>query len=354
MPHRSFVKEARELGEGVIIGQGEWRQRLDANRRAFAEEFTARPAFRDEFPESLTAAQYVERLNARASGALSAPESAALVAGLEAGTETRGSALLKVADDEDCRRRELAPAFVLMQYLGYLRRDPDFEGYEFWLGKLNQFGGDFQRAELVKAFLSSDEYRRRFLEPQQEAAFGTPFTLGYGETAVVQPDKLRVTLIDVGFDSRCPRGTQCAQPGSLSILLDASKPGGEAARFILSIPGLAPRPHPANTPVSALGYTFRLLQADEGQAGDALQAQLGIGLRGDRRRGIDGDVDEDLACIARIGADALDITDLDATQLDRCLQIQAGHAAARDHGVAHTLGVVALEPGDAGRERKAE
>jgi hypothetical protein len=262
VPYRSFVKEARELGEGVIVGQGEWRQRLDANRRAFAEEFTARPAFRDEFPDSLTAAQYVERLNARATGALSVSEFAALVAGLEAGTETRGSALLKIADDEDFRRREFAPAFVLMQYLGYLRRDPDFGGYEFWLNKLNQFGGDFVRAEMVKAFLSSDEYRRRFLEPQKEAAFGTPFTLGYGETAVVQPDKLRVTLLDVGFDSRCPRGTQCVHPGSLSILLDAVKPGGEAARFILSIPGLAPRPHPGNTPVSALGYTFRLFQAD--------------------------------------------------------------------------------------------
>ncbi|HEX8190250.1 MAG TPA: SBBP repeat-containing protein [Pyrinomonadaceae bacterium] len=262
VPYRSLVKEARELGEGVIVGRGEWRQRLDANRRAFAEEFTARAAFRDEFPESLTAAQYVERLNARASGALSTSEFAALVAGLEAGTETRGSVLLKVADDADFRRREFAPAFVLMQYLGYLRRDPDEGGYQFWLDKLNAFGGDYVRAEMVKAFLSSDEYRRRFLEPQKEAAFGTPFTLGYGESAVLLPDRLRVTLLDVGYDSRCPRNVQCVHPGSVSILLEAVKPGGEAARFVLSIPGLAPRPYPGNTPVSALGYTFRLLQAD--------------------------------------------------------------------------------------------
>jgi hypothetical protein len=260
--YRSFVKEARELGEGVVVGQGEWRQRLDANRRAYAEEFAARAAFREEFPESLTAAQYVERLNTKASGALSTSEFAALVAGLEAGTETRGSALLKVADDAEFRRREFAPAFVLMQYLGYLRRDPDEWGYEFWLSKLNQFNGDFARAEMVKAFLSSDEYRRRFYEPQKEATLGTPFALGYSETAVVLPDKLRVTLIDVGFDSRCPRGNQCVHPGSLSILIDASKPGGEAARFVLSIPGGVPRPYPANTPFSALGYTFRLLQAD--------------------------------------------------------------------------------------------
>ncbi|HEX8338883.1 MAG TPA: DUF4214 domain-containing protein, partial [Pyrinomonadaceae bacterium] len=262
LPYRSFVKEAREVGEGVIVGQGEWQARLAANRRAYAEEFTTRTAFREEFPEGLTPAQYVERLNTKASGALSPAEFAALVAGLEAGTETRGSVLLKVADDEDFRRREFAPAFVLMQYLGYLRRDPDPPGYRFWLNKLNQFNGDYVRAEMVKAFINSDEYRLRFLEPQKEAAFGTPFTLGIGETAVVLPDRLRVRILDVGPDSRCPRGVQCVHAGSISILLEAVKPGGELDRFTLSIPGQAPRPHPANTPVSTLGYTFRLLQAD--------------------------------------------------------------------------------------------
>ncbi len=61
-------------------------------------------------------------------------------------------------------------AFVLMQYFGYLRRNPndppeptlDFQGYNFWLNKLNQFNGDFRAAEMVKAFLVSTEYRQRF------------------------------------------------------------------------------------------------------------------------------------------------------------------------------------------------
>jgi hypothetical protein len=33
------------------------------------------------------------------------------------------------------------------------------------LSKLNQFGGDFRRAEMVKAFISSTEYRQRFGQP---------------------------------------------------------------------------------------------------------------------------------------------------------------------------------------------
>jgi len=50
----------------------------------------------------------------------------------------------------------------MMQYFGYLRRDPDAAGYQFWLNKLNQFGGNFEQAEMVKAFIVSGEYRIRF------------------------------------------------------------------------------------------------------------------------------------------------------------------------------------------------
>jgi hypothetical protein len=68
-----------------------------------------------------------------------------------------------------------------MQYFGYLRRNPDdepdfnFDGYDFWLGKLDQFSlpgedvrgesvalGRVHRAEMVRAFIESAEYRRRF------------------------------------------------------------------------------------------------------------------------------------------------------------------------------------------------
>jgi hypothetical protein len=52
--------------------------------------------------------------------------------------------------------------FVMMEYFGYLHRDPDATGYQFWLNKLNQFGGNYQQAEMVKAFIVSGEYRRRF------------------------------------------------------------------------------------------------------------------------------------------------------------------------------------------------
>ncbi|MCM3903101.1 MAG: hypothetical protein ND866_15445, partial [Pyrinomonadaceae bacterium] len=63
---------------------------------------------------------------------------------------------------------EFNKAFVLMQYYGYLLRNPNdspdsnFSGFDFWLAKLNQFNGNFVEAEMVKAFLTSSEYKQRF------------------------------------------------------------------------------------------------------------------------------------------------------------------------------------------------
>jgi len=73
-----------------------------------------------------------------------------------------------VAEDADLKQRELNRDLVLMQFYGYLRRNPDdpqdtdFRGWKFWLDKLDQFNGNFVQAEMVKAFLVSSEYRQRF------------------------------------------------------------------------------------------------------------------------------------------------------------------------------------------------
>ena len=74
----------------------------------------------------------------------------------------------RVAENQTLFTREFNRAFVLMQYFGYLRRNPNdapdnnFDGYNFWLAKLDQFNGNFIDAEMVKAFITSIEYRQRF------------------------------------------------------------------------------------------------------------------------------------------------------------------------------------------------
>lgn len=166
--YREFLRDTQRVGRGVMVGIGDWEQILEQNRQAFAQEFVNRPEFTAQYPANLTHAQYVDALNALAGGALSQAERDALVAGLTGGTETRATALRKVADDADFRQAELNRAFVLMQYIGYLRRSPDdppdsnLDGLNFWLNKLNAFNGNFINAEMVKSFIVSGEYRGRF------------------------------------------------------------------------------------------------------------------------------------------------------------------------------------------------
>jgi uncharacterized protein (TIGR03118 family) len=85
-----------------------------------------------------------------------------LVAGLNGGTLTRAAVLRMIAESSELNAREFNSAFVTMQYFGYLRRDPDTSGFNFWADKLNSFNGNFIAAEMVKAFISSSEYRQRF------------------------------------------------------------------------------------------------------------------------------------------------------------------------------------------------
>jgi hypothetical protein len=156
-----FLADMKTIGQDVVVGQPGWEQKLAANRAAFLADWVNHPAFASLY-DSLTNAQYVDALYANAGLQLSAAQREALVNGLNAGTLTRSRVLLDLVENEQFSQREFNRAFVVMQYFGYLRRDPDAAGLQFWLSKLNQFKGNYIDAEMVKAFISSIEYRRRF------------------------------------------------------------------------------------------------------------------------------------------------------------------------------------------------
>jgi uncharacterized delta-60 repeat protein len=179
LPFRTFLSDAQEIGQGVVVGSDGWEQKLETNKQAFLDEFVARPAFTTQYPQSLTPAQFVDALNAftgdplnpAAGGSLTQAERDQLVADLTSGAKSRAQVLRAVAENAEFQRRQTNKAFVYMQYVGYLRRGPsdapdvDFTGYNFWLSKLNQFNGNFVQAEMVKAFITSTEYRQRFGTP---------------------------------------------------------------------------------------------------------------------------------------------------------------------------------------------
>ena len=167
---REFLADTQEIGRGVVVLAPGWEAKLEANKVAFTQEFVQRQRFVDAFPATMAPTDFVDRLNGRAGGPLDASERQALIEELTANNTTAGraSVLRKVAEDPTLEAAERSRAFVLMQYFGYLRRNPnegqdsDYTGYDFWLGNLEKAGGNFVQAELVKAFISSIEYRQRF------------------------------------------------------------------------------------------------------------------------------------------------------------------------------------------------
>jgi len=168
-----FLPDTQQIGQGVVVNVGNWQQQLENNKQAFALDFVQRSRFATAFATTLTPAQFVDTLFTNAGVTPSASDRQAAINEFGSATTTsdtaaRGRALRDVAENSILNAQEFNRAFVLMQFFGYLRRNPndpqdtDYTGYDFWLTKLNQFNGNFVSAEMVKAFITSVEYRQRF------------------------------------------------------------------------------------------------------------------------------------------------------------------------------------------------
>ena len=172
------MADGQRIGRNVIVTpppNNTWQTVLEANKVAFFTGWVQRPDFLARFPTGMSAASFVDTLNANTGNSLTQTERDTLFSQLSSNNTTAGraSVVRQVAENAEFTRRETNRAFVLMQYFGYLRRNPDdvgfdgkpdptFSGYNFWLSKLDHFNGNFVQAEMVKAFITSIEYRQRF------------------------------------------------------------------------------------------------------------------------------------------------------------------------------------------------
>jgi Calx-beta domain/FG-GAP-like repeat len=163
-----FLADTQKIGQGIVVLQQGWEQALENNKQTFLNSFVQRTRFLTDYPANMTPGVFVDTLNTRAGSPLSVAERDQLVSDLSTNAKTRAQVLRAIAEHQNLVNAEFNRAFVLMQYFGYLRRNPndapdsDYTGYDFWLTKLNQFNGNYIEAEMVKAFLSSIEYRKRF------------------------------------------------------------------------------------------------------------------------------------------------------------------------------------------------
>jgi len=163
-----FEIDTQALQQNLIFGQPNFDAQLETNKSAFFADFVTRPEFLAKYPATQNGSDFIDALIATiqtSSGVNLTPRRPDLVNEYLLGAtqaQSRARVVRKAIDYPEEVAAEFNSAFVLMQYFGYLRRDPDAAGFAFWLGKLNASNGDFVNAEMVKAFISSAEYRQRF------------------------------------------------------------------------------------------------------------------------------------------------------------------------------------------------
>jgi hypothetical protein len=140
---------------------------LDAQKQAHTFAFVQRTEFTSGFPLTQSNTQFIDALITlvrNTSGVDLASRRSELLAEYGLGTnqtDSRARVLRNLIEYPEYRSAEFNGAFVLAQYFGYLRRDPDPGGYQFWLNVLNNRVPNNYRG-MVCAFVTSSEYQRRF------------------------------------------------------------------------------------------------------------------------------------------------------------------------------------------------
>jgi hypothetical protein len=141
---------------------------LEQTKQAYALAFVQRAEFANKYAGQNSASTFVDALIAtiqQTSGVSLASARANMISQYNAGGAdinlSRALAVRAGIDESAFANAEYNSAFVLMQYFGYLRRDPDQGGYDFWLDILNnRLPGNYRG--MVCAFVTSAEYQQRF------------------------------------------------------------------------------------------------------------------------------------------------------------------------------------------------
>jgi uncharacterized delta-60 repeat protein len=180
-----LIRDLNAIGQGVEVGVGDWATKLDAQRRTFVNMLVQRAEFATLFPGGMTGDQFANKLFENAGVTPTTAERQAVSSAYGSGNiDGRVNAVIAGTDAASLYNHLYNSGFVLIEYFGFLRRDPDaspdtnLDGYNFWLSKMNNFTlpgedarqegtafGRIRRSEMIRAFLISGEYRSRFGTP---------------------------------------------------------------------------------------------------------------------------------------------------------------------------------------------
>jgi len=131
---------------------------LEASKVAFVTDFTNRAEFKNKYDKFTTPTTYVDAL-LQSAGLPNHPLRGAWIDLLTQGKATRAEVFRGLMDSKEVYDKFYNSAFVVMQYFGYLRRDPDILYLE-WIKIMDGNGGDYRG--MISGFMNSNEYRNRF------------------------------------------------------------------------------------------------------------------------------------------------------------------------------------------------
>ena len=131
---------------------------LPASTLEFANRFVSGAEFKQAYPDSLSPTAFINKLYEKAGLSQHATEKLQAVQEMSSQSKTRAQVLLELIETREFKDREYNSAFVLMQYFGYLQREADQDGYDFWLNVLNNREPGNYRG-MVCAFITSQEYQ---------------------------------------------------------------------------------------------------------------------------------------------------------------------------------------------------
>jgi len=149
-----------EIIPDMVRVTGETANELYAKRDAFAANWVNRPDFKAKY-DQFSGAAYVDELLKTVGVTLGNRDQ--LVSEFQSGVKNRAQIVRAIVESPEVNAREYNGAFVAMQYFGYLRRDPEPEGYDAWLKYLTANPTDSRT--MVWGFVTSTEYRLRFGQP---------------------------------------------------------------------------------------------------------------------------------------------------------------------------------------------
>jgi hypothetical protein len=140
---------------------------LAADKLAFANDFVARHGFLQKYPTDMSGETFVDELlkTVRETTNIDLSRNRArLIEHYNTGgslTERRGRVVAEIGDNPLVGAAVYNRTFVRMEYFGYLRREIDSHGFDFWLNVLNERDAGNYRG-MVCSFITSIEYQQRF------------------------------------------------------------------------------------------------------------------------------------------------------------------------------------------------